>query len=439
MRTFLQSLITIDILDADLKAIECNRRDIRLSLLDRVTDTLMLTRKGEQKQTCRIKCPEPQCGYAASLCQRYSCDVIAVASGWASLKRYNSSTKHHVVRSIFGKLHAQPIQYQAEETYQDAQQQLSHNSVLIGVMSTASAADYFERVRHRFTHARVRDPAVVIKYVISTKGLGLNHTNALKLENKSTGDLVFLINTVENMNGGKSKDWLHYATRHFPHISYIGKADLDSFLHSKNLVSQLSRLPRNQLVYGADCFECCEFMKEKRLQKIAVVQPPKLVTELFFCGMFYLFSHDLARKMVVASGYWDRYQGNEDMLMSTEALYAGADEIVAVSDMFRLFDQHESLTPSQSRFVQPLGYHKDVVVVHQLKLPLQWKAVNQWLDFSEEGQSTCAEVAAMPWQKERTSACTRRSDSIEVQRQQALDRAVGEAFVGGGASALEWA
>jgi hypothetical protein len=298
-------------------------------------------------------------------------------------------------------------------------------------MSTASLNDYFDRVRHRFTLARAKDQAVMIRYVIATKGIATNQTEALKLENRSTGDLIFLTDTTENMDDGKSKDWLHYATKHFSRVSYIGKADMDSFVHSINLVSQLSGLPREGLVYGADCFECCDFLKAKRLQRLLVAQPPQLVSELFFCGMFYLFSHDLAKKMVVADGYWARYKGNEDMLLSTEALYAGADEVNAVSDMYRLFDQHESLTPSQSRFVQPLGYHKEVVVVHQLKLHSQWVAVSNWLDFSAEGLGTCADgIAAAALQEPDATVCKRHVDVTAVRRQQALDEAVSEIIEG---------
>ena len=109
--------------------------------------------------------------------------------------------------------------------------------------------------------------------------------------------------------------------------------------------------------------------------------------------MFYLFSQDLARQMVHAKGYWARLVGEEDKLLSTEVLHAGVDIVHAVFDMYRLFDHHVGLTPSQRAHVQPLGYHSQAVVVHQLKTPEQWDSVNRWLDFSRLGRSTCASAA----------------------------------------------
>lgn len=56
---------------------------------------------------------------------------------------------------------------------------------------------------------------------------------------------VFLMPINENMNHGKSFEWFRYASRRFPDMDYIAKADTDVFLHVKNVVDMLRPIKEN--------------------------------------------------------------------------------------------------------------------------------------------------------------------------------------------------
>lgn len=65
-----------------------------------------------------------------------------------------------------------------------------------------------------------------------------DHSAAISQENKTHGDIISL-DIEENMNEGKTFEWFLYASHHFTNETFIGKADMDTFVYAEQLHHEL--------------------------------------------------------------------------------------------------------------------------------------------------------------------------------------------------------
>ncbi|CAD7970874.1 unnamed protein product [Amoebophrya sp. A25] len=250
---------------------------------------------------------------------------------------------------------------------------------IVGVFTTASGD--MQRKTHRAAGSRSRHPCVLQRYVIGTKRLTASTLKALAAENETHQDLEYLEQTVENMNRGKSLDWLQIAFQRFPHATYIAKQDIDSFLHALNLYSWLSVLPVQRLVYGGDC--------SHKLPTTNKVWPSLRATNWWTCGEFYLFTRDVVERMTEGPDWRRNRIGAEDGVVSRQVKMADLKTLHVVSDWYRLIDFPNTCPESRYLWDQPLGRNAEAVLVHQLKKAHQWDALLKWLDATHNGTKPC--------------------------------------------------
>lgn len=230
-------------------------------------------------------------------------------------------------------------------------------------------------------------------------------------------------------------------------FTFLAKLDLDAFLHSGRLVTELVKIrTRRRLWYGGDCFH----VLEKRFGFLAphdvlggfaaseggsasgggasegAPAPSRtfpslqaLGKRLKLCGEFYLLSRDLAEAAVSGQnwrsvphrrGKFSEGAGVEDDVVADMIKWAldeseiSEEELNIVSDWFRLPD-HAGMDPTvgssrrshrmalrpdvSADWIQPLGRHAEVLVLHQLKTEKQWEEVMLWLDKTENGAGVC--------------------------------------------------
>lgn len=175
------------------------------------------------------------------------------------------------------------------------------------------------------------------------------------------------------MNHGKSFDWFDFALQTFPRAQYIGKSDMDSFVHGRNLLKQLrERLPAQKLFYGFDCDGSRGLVKP-------LERPP------FLCGELYLSSVDLLH-CAIPVGKNKRHDKvrAEDQMMTNIIQQSGECEVNHAGDELRFIDI-EGFGP----WSLPLCLHGEVVLIHQLKSDEQWSKVSTWLSVSNQGQEAC--------------------------------------------------
>jgi len=277
--------------------------------------------------------------------------------------------------------------------------------IVIGIFSRAS--DSHLRSRQRSAYSLLGDKATLrsvprcthFVYVVATEGLDSQDMKAVKQEASTEGDLEFLENVHENMNEGKSFAWFDTALKRFPDAQYIAKMDQDSFVHPTNLVHELEKLPRTALLYGADCGHNgirtfldtmvsdtraldVAYANLTNMQGAPITYSLRGMTKrpvMFMCGMFYLFSRDLAQ--CFASSPWVRKHiadahRNEDQLSSSWLLYTSCPVFHYAAEMFRFYDYGSF---GSSEWWQRLGWHDETVCVHQLKQDEGWANVKSWL------------------------------------------------------------
>lgn len=297
--------------------------------------------------------------------------------------------------------------------------------VVLGVLITVDDLEMVEI--HRATLARAEDPCVRIYYVIGAKELTDEQKRPVLQANATWGDFLFLEGTKENMNWGKSLDWVDFAADRFlslrgggsspsprrdtdvesagdtasaPACAFLGKLDLDAFLHAKILVKELSRLPRSMLFYGG---EAAHSLDDGR-----TVKPNNVFEGIEFflgdtkhVGELYVMSADLVRVLIRGRHWLEEKQrrGDEDTIVSNQ-IYWALDEFAArgevdrfhfASDWYRLVD-HPFMTKRMDvsgDWIQPMGRHAEVLILHQVKSKTLWKNVNQWLDRTKNGTSVC--------------------------------------------------
>lgn len=219
-------------------------------------------------------------------------------------------------------------------------------------------------------------------------------------------------------------------------FAYIAKLDLDAFLHAQRLVVELTKIPavhRRRLWYGGECLHELEgrFGMES-FAPLGTTRTPKTFDGLAafvkkICGEFYLVSADLAD--IASQGKnWNSEnhrrgayhalvpdapvekqrtrQFGEDSVMADmikwgleERVAEGAlrgegttEELNVVSDWYRFTDHwrmREVRGDVSAQWVQPLGRHAEMLVIHQLKKENQWLDVMMWLNKTANGTSVC--------------------------------------------------
>jgi hypothetical protein len=257
--------------------------------------------------------------------------------------------------------------------------------VVIGIMTTAGS----NRTSHRATLARTPSPCIEVVYVIGAKKWKSGAERASVLEEQKTyGDLV-LLDIKENMNNGKSHDWLKYAAAHFPKAWLIGKGDMDTYIHLPNLFDQLkTRVPMTRnLYYGMDCMD-------NRLPDDGVYtnQNANMCGSLYFLGTDLIkcaFGSPFAQSKYAIGGYEDRAVARVIFYSSCGVTY--------VSDQLRFFDIDGPWTRTLrgARRVLPLCLTEETVAVHMVKHAPEWKQINDWLSLpaSKSGTASCMEAA----------------------------------------------
>lgn len=281
-------------------------------------------------------------------------------------------------------------------------------TVILGVLITAEEKDLAIVELHRATVGRASHPCVRIFYVIGAQGLTAEEKKPVLAANKTHNDFLFLENTKENMNLGKSLDWIDFAIERFGASSYespraaafLGKLDLDAFLHSRLLVRELSKLPRKMLFYGG---EAAHLLEDGRLGTHNVYEGVEFCFgDTKLVGELYVLSLDLAL-LATRGKHWKDgalRNGDEDTIVSNQlywsvdqhALAGEVDRFHFVSDWYRLVD-HPFMTTRldvSRNWIQPVGRHSEVLILHQVKTKWQWKNVNQWLDRTKNGTTICA-------------------------------------------------
>lgn len=277
----------------------------------------------------------------------------------------------------------------------------SVGKVIIGIMS--SAKDRKTRDRQRFSerHWRHKEPPLCISFVYVIGALGLPPEQLAELEAEiQKEDDIEKLQIVENMNEGKTYDWLDYALKRFPHASYIAKMDQDAFVHPVNLIKQLQGLPQKDLFYGFDCGHNgmrhkinvgIHIDRKDAFTNFEYPDNPQTWTDdgspirrplLFMCGMFYVYSKDALKCAIHNPFAKEKKKGAEDV-MASSWFVEGKCNINYAVDMYRFYD-HGDLS-NGSPWVQALGWHTESVCVHQLKKASQWTQIEQWLSRSDRG------------------------------------------------------
>lgn len=253
---------------------------------------------------------------------------------------------------------------------------------LVGVMSVADDRHSRDRQRailRRFGEVSMPPLCTSIVYVIGSHGLDDDTMKTLSDEQDELGDLV-LLDIKENMNEGKSFAWFKHAVDRYPSAKFIGKSDVDAFLHPRNLAVQLARLPNTELLYGFDCGI------NKRREYIGSTKNGSDMVPLWesgsghMAGAFYLFSSDLLQcSLPTAENHKD---GIEDATSSSWPLLANCSHKFA-ADMFRFFDHESRRKYKYNQWWQHIGWQSEPVLIHFLKEDDKWDEISNWLCESE--------------------------------------------------------
>ena len=124
--------------------------------------------------------------------------------------------------------------------------------ILVGVFAIAADTDARQAVRETWmTNPKVCSAwslaeacQVAVVFV-----LGSPHGAGVRQEMKTHGDL-FLLPNPENMNTGKSFEWLQSAHAAFPTgFALFGKSDLDTYIHVDALLEQLGQVGDTETLY----------------------------------------------------------------------------------------------------------------------------------------------------------------------------------------------
>lgn len=249
--------------------------------------------------------------------------------------------------------------------------------VIVGVMSMASdrhSRDRQRRVYNRFRDMSLPPTCATVVYAIGAKNLSGADMQLLQKEQAEIGDLV-LLPIKENMNEGKSFAWFSFAISHYPSAVYIGKSDVDAFIHPGHLAEQLGRLPNQQLLYGFDCEinKRRNLIGSKRVGKDLIPLPATGGGHM--AGAFYVFSRDLLTCSLATAEH--NQEGAEDAVSSSWPLLANCSHFFA-ADMYRFFD-HESRRSSHNLWWQHMGWNNKPVLIHFLKKDEMWNEVAEWL------------------------------------------------------------
>lgn len=186
------------------------------------------------------------------------------------------------------------------EKRNQACQEMMGGRAMIGCLVTAKYLRLIEE--HRKTVNRVKHPCVDLRYVIGAANLTSHLRDTVLDANQTFGDFVFLEDTRENMNSGKSPDWIDYVAENFLADAgeeenglyrWIGKLDLDAFVDSQKLVIELSKLPRRRVFYGGDCNHVLSHARTLALRYTTLARFPAG----WFCGELYVISRDVVHAM----------------------------------------------------------------------------------------------------------------------------------------------
>lgn len=206
--------------------------------------------------------------------------------------------------------------------------------------------------------------------------------------------------------------------------TFLGKADLDAFIDSINLFSELDKLrdertgdPFKYVMWGGNCahnrtngknskYEFQVSLAEgKMLDSYQSLKIPGLTNMPdWLCGVLYVLSTALARIAPHGQNWHNETarNGPEDATMF-HLLKWGLDRfadrndfsIVVASDWFRIRDY-----PKRSRLVHgrrqysplyifdnamPLGRDNGAVAIHQVKTEEEWCWIDKWLDATDCG------------------------------------------------------
>eukprot|EP00928_Gymnodinium_smaydae_P030123 TRINITY_DN22474_c0_g1_i1.p1 TRINITY_DN22474_c0_g1~~TRINITY_DN22474_c0_g1_i1.p1 ORF type:complete len:377 (+),score=52.85 TRINITY_DN22474_c0_g1_i1:73-1203(+) len=196
----------------------------------------------------------------------------------------------------------------------------------------------------------------------------------LRREELKHRDIVVL-DVLEGCTDAKLFAWFDLAVGKFPGARYFAKTDLDSFVHSVNLVGQLALLPSGGLLYGFDCAgrggQATPALRELRGKTRRAEQ---LLSSAHICGMLMVFSRDLllcALPVARANGASTSREA-EDQAWSRWPLLGGC-RVNYAADMYRFYDYGMDSTKHWQR----PRWNNHTVCVHQLKTEGAWATLRR--------------------------------------------------------------
>lgn len=242
--------------------------------------------------------------------------------------------------------------------------------VVVGVLTTMK--HYLANPLHYKLHKLTESKHVTMLYVIC------NETHSF------IKDPLVFVKCKENMNKGKTMDWFKFALSQYPTAKYIGKMDLDTYMHAKNTVAMLEMLPYENLVYARPCVvgKCNNIRRNKK--NICLGDPCYLKPDCKICGGFYIISRDILERISFKRRY-----GHEDLVM-TGMIRDVSPYVVFASDSLHIINMPLGMKGYTGGFrVQPLALLSSLVAVHQIKGPVLWKKIEHWLRTYNNGSKRC--------------------------------------------------
>jgi hypothetical protein len=166
--------------------------------------------------------------------------------------------------------------------------------LIIGIMSVSTAKAQRMWLRNTWLrYPNVGKTKPIEPYFV----IGNPVSHETEIEAKEFGDILFL-NIKENMNKGKTYHWFKYAAENFAGADYVAKVDMDSYIRTVYLESEL---------------KCC--MPRKKLMWGITMNVPKHFARKYVGGMAEILSMDLAMVLAESPQIEKDLDGPEDLML----------------------------------------------------------------------------------------------------------------------------
>ena len=175
----------------------------------------------------------------------------------------------------------------------------TEKTLLLSIFSTSNRFE--RRSLIRMTTAAQVPEQVDVRFVVG-KPKSMEEFTLLAFENATYHDLIIL-DVEENMDSGKTVDYMTHVHQHMDRYHYVMKTDDDVFHHIPNLLNAVSQLPRDKVYFGRP-----------------VIVNGK--SKGFHAGAGYILSWDMVEFIATNIACHDKKVGQEDSVIAN-CLYRG--------------------------------------------------------------------------------------------------------------------